>query len=350
VTKTSRTSASTQKSEKLRNRIWPTDIFGNEADRQQIAHLLPAGKDYHNEWINVAAAVVGLKNSSSVVEKMKATRGVQRAPMPTSDRKSRVDEKQPRKSDTGVVHFVSNKIRLEGQGRILDGDEPQGLLVPVMAMEDAKKWRGEKYEAIFLLGQPAGKFEVDTSKISKFYKEVRLDETILAENDLVKDATSVEIERARVLLEHAFLALRAMIANMKDDEIESLGLTGNDGIKQARIEAQENSCKLPASVEPINDRKPVCLLTFGGSKDGNMHPAPDPLLLVFKAANIWGKMTNQRLLANGQPPDIHGNMTEGDYLAELAYYEAKFGPLEPPRPKTWEDLAVGLGQPNGYSA
>jgi hypothetical protein len=43
------------------------------------------------------------------------------------------------------------------------------------------------------------------------------------------------------------------------------------------------------------------------------HPPPDPLLLAYKAANIWAKMTKgMRLLANGEEADMYDDMSEGD--------------------------------------
>jgi len=185
------------------------------------------------------------------------------------------------------------------------------------------------------------------SKIPNLYKEVGLGKGALMTNDDIKDATSTEKECARQLLEEAVSALRTMIANMEDRYIDDLGLTRKDPILQARAEAQKSTCLVPVGAESTSNRKPVCLLTFGGSKDYERHPAPDRLLLALRAANIWGEMTDQRMLANGYPPDPYDGMSLGDEIAEMGYYEAKFGQFTP-RPTTWEELAQGLGQPNGY--
>ena len=57
---------------------------------------------------------------------------------------------------TGVVHMVPNKIRLNNQTCLLDGKMPNVLIVPIMNLEMAKKWRGEEYNAICLAGFPSG--------------------------------------------------------------------------------------------------------------------------------------------------------------------------------------------------
>jgi hypothetical protein len=56
--------------------VWATDIFGNKVWGQQIGHLIPAGKDSHKQWLNVACAVLGIDNSKSAMDvKKKAAAG-----------------------------------------------------------------------------------------------------------------------------------------------------------------------------------------------------------------------------------------------------------------------------------
>ena len=76
-----------------------------------------------------------------------------------------------------------------------------------------------------------------------------------------------------------------------------------------------------------------------------MHPAPDPLLLVLRAANTFGMLAGMKMLAAASSDD--DNISEGDIMAEEAYLEAREQSL---RPTSWLDLATGLGQPNGYFA
>ena len=59
--------------------IWPVDIVGVPAGRfSEIANLLPAGHVVHEEWFGVAAAVLGLPKTASVLEQLMACRGVRK--------------------------------------------------------------------------------------------------------------------------------------------------------------------------------------------------------------------------------------------------------------------------------
>ena len=113
-----------------------------------------------------------------------------------------------------------------------------------------------------------------------------------------------------------------------------------------RLGKESKHCHVPAAMDPPKipkDRRPVCLVTFGNPEDEAKHPAPDPLLLALRAANIWGKLTDFALLANGSSEDA--DISEDDMIAEAAYYEAKFGLSQD---LAWEELAQKLGQPNGH--
>jgi hypothetical protein len=76
-------------------------------------------------------------------------------------------------------------------------------------------------------------------------------------------------------------------------------------------------------------------------EDGG-HPAPDPLLLAVRAAINWSWRHHQKLLASGEPEEEEDEL---DVLAMEQFLEMRQAQL---RPKTLEDLARGLGQPNGY--
>ena len=51
------------------------------------------------------------------------------------------------------------------------------------------------------------------------------------------------------------------------------------------------------------------------------------------------------MLTNGMDLCVDDNMSVGDIIAEEAFYDWKFGQWKDP---TWNELAKGLGQPNGY--
>jgi hypothetical protein len=69
----------------------------------------------------------------------------------------------------------------------------------------------------------------------------------------------------------------------------------------------------------VQSIKSHCVLVkFGEPLEEGKHPPPDPLLLAYKAAAIWAKMTDKfRLLANGEKPDSDDDTSDDDILEEV---------------------------------
>ncbi|KAG7373593.1 hypothetical protein IV203_034317 [Nitzschia inconspicua] len=337
---TSRTSQSSQNSPPLRDMVWPRDIFGNDLNvGQDIAHLLPAGQT-HKEWMHIAESVVGLDKDGTPSDWRKAVRGH------IKDKK----KSTKRAPGSGVVHFVSNKIRMSNQDRVFDGESPKVILIPTMSLESAKAWKGEAYTALFAAGLPNKLGNNDVTRVPSDYKAVGLISPDAVYNGTIRDASAIEIEKAKGTLTHAVLALRDYLRHTTArDRIREfrIGDTYVRRVTDSHKYANESQCLLPEPNEENQNRKPLCLVQFGNVGDEDKHPAPDPLLLAYKAAAIWGMVTEMRLVANGEAHDPSADISEGDYLAELAFLEARSGFK---RPQTWEELAIGLGQPNGYQA
>ena len=114
---------------------------------------------------------------------------------------------------TGVVHFISNKMRMTGQADHFDGEDACALLIPVMELSQAKSWQGEAYYALFVLGLPS---DGQSSQIGipNKYTAVQLSTTDVMDGGVVKDATNDQIEVARMTLIHAVLALRSLVSKM----------------------------------------------------------------------------------------------------------------------------------------
>ncbi|KAG7340848.1 hypothetical protein IV203_024391 [Nitzschia inconspicua] len=337
---TSRTSQNSHNSATLRDIVWPRDIFGNDLNvGQDIAHLLPAGQT-HKEWMHIAASVVGLDEDGAPGDWKKAVRGHIKDP----------EKSTKRAPGSGVVHFVSNKIRMSNQGRVFDGGSPKVILIPTMSLESAKAWKGEAYSALFAAGLPNKLGNKNVTDVPSHYTAVGLISPDAVYNGTIRDASAIEIERAKGTLTHAVLALRDYLRHTTArDRIREFGIgkTYVDFVTHSHEYANEAECLLPEPDEENQNRKPLCLVQFGSVVDEDKHPAPDPLLLAYKAAAIWGMVTGMRLVANGEARDPSADISEDDYLAELAFLEARSGFK---RPQTWEDLAIGLGQPNGYHA
>jgi hypothetical protein len=201
-----KSTAMSQSHEIIRNKVWPTDIFSNKANSQNIAQLLPAGKHQHKEWMCVGTAVVGLTLEASSETLKKAVRGFKN------------ENDRTRVPGTGVVQCISNKLRMAYQTAKLDGVNPSALLIPVMELEDANSWNGTAYSALFVMGWP--KNEGPPKK--NYDVHLSTDEVIIG--GVISDATISEIEVARTTLIEAVLALRNLLAQMTPERIQRLGI------------------------------------------------------------------------------------------------------------------------------
>ncbi|KAG7338141.1 nucleotide-diphospho-sugar transferase [Nitzschia inconspicua] len=333
---------SSENASTIRNKmVWPTDIFGNGffLSDEDIGNILPAGQA-HNEWMHIAASVVGLGNNNNNNNDdddeqaagvwKKALRGYQKG----TPKNSRTV------AGSGLVNFVSNKLRISCHQHLFDGQFPKAILIPTMSLESAKTWKGEAYSAIFAAGF-RGMVETDCHNqddddASINYRAARLNWTEEEVYECIRDASAVEIESARITLTHAVLAVRDFMRNsnaasrINDFDIPK---TCQDHLYQSHKHANETTYPLPQKVEATENQKPLCLVRFGSFDDKDKHPAPDPLLLAYKAAAIWGMVTDKRLLSNGADPYTYS------FYDDQGFYEG---------PKTWEELAMGLGQPHGY--
>lgn len=428
--------------------IWPVDIVGEDAlsERHQIAHLLPAGKQNHEEWFGVGAAVVGLPQNATTLEQLMATRGVARtiedvedvedAALPTravavspskkrgreegshggssaaaqkkgrqtrrsskdraaqkkghqtaappvlsqtvaptelrrssrarkpaarenllertalkgnykpSDRKQKkmvsFDERSLTSSRareilqkfTGAVHFVSNKIRMMGQEFLFDGRKPRMMVIPCMSLKNATEWRGEGYKAVVLPGLPHGlSYVPDEYKDLKYetlpfkaFKEAGMDddsfiERFLGSPQIAPAEANQCLSEARSGLEDAVLGLCEYVKGMPKRDLDCLQKTSRDAL-EARSEKFIGMSSFPIPKQrSIAPEKPILIIEFGSQEERGKHPAPDPELLLARAATVWGNMNDLQLLAAGEDDDEDDESESLDRMAEEAYCE-----------------------------
>jgi len=310
-----------------RDLIWKEDIAGNSVDiYKEGAHLLPAGTNDHEEWFNIAAAVVGIRTNSSMENKLKALRG------------AKPQEKKNRFKHEGVVHFVTNRTYLQFQKQSIDGEEPGMLIVPIMSVEGVQSWKGKGYKAIVLAGLPH-------EETPQLYK---INEPKCYANAGFKTAHSkniAKIEDVRTacdLLKTSVLAMAEMVRALRDEDLEPLNDNAKKNLKTNRDRigdtvlvpdlVDESATKLGKGIRVYK----ACF-TDHDSNEG--HPAPDPLLLAHKAANVWGRMTGLKFLANGEIPDPFSS--EKHIMAVERYLDWHQSRL---KNVSREELARGLGQ------
>jgi hypothetical protein len=370
--------------------IWPVDVVGEDDidldSEYHIAHLLPAGQRIHEEWFGVAAAVVGLDRNASIRQQLMATVGarakdevevqdpkrgpkrnaegntkgkakttgqesdssdtsVAMAPASVEGSATSATKRKPRIVHTGVVHFVSNKLRMMGQGSVLDGASPTMLIIPCMTLKEAKEWIGGGYKAVVLTGLP----KTQSPPTGPYAKLNRGDRAKQARQAFVRagmatedfqtrysDTTEIdgpeqvrELERARTFLKDCMLGLSRYVANMAGADLASLQPANQTALFE-RGRNLGDQAPIPTTIDTTPPTKPLLFIDFGShNNDRKMHPAPDPLLLCAKACSAWGVMNGYKILASGEPAEDEQDSL--DELAEQTYLEMQ--DVAPPIPE-----------------
>lgn len=311
--------------------IWHTDINGNVNDMfVEGVHLLPAEQSDHVDWYNIGGAAVGLGVSASMKEKLRAVRGC----------KNMLSAQQKRHHHEGVLHFSSNRLYLQFPKIAIDGQCPKMLIVPIRNHDQVIGWKGEGYDAIILVGEPTTDLPLsDDLQVSDEEKK-----EVYSNCELTREsvADSEDVTQACNLLQDGVLALAEMIRSITDEDLDEISEENEESAGRLRRSRDkiENTILVPGMVrETVPSSCKVLKVTFSAHTENKGHPAPDPLLLLFKAANVWGRMIGLNFLANSEIPDPFG--TELHILAIENYLEWHQSNL---RNVSREELARGLGQ------
>jgi hypothetical protein len=116
-----------------------------------------------------------------------------------------------------------------------------------------------------------------------------------------------------------------------------------DVLRRNPLATNEEGVIVPKSLDLRNSN--VALIEFSSHHEDNnnkVHLAPDPLLLVIKSAANWSWRNGQKMLAVGEPPEEEDEL---DILEEEFFLTCR---RDSYRPHSREELAKGLGQPNGW--
>lgn len=323
-------------------RIWSSDLFGRKVFNSklaQIAHIIPAGKIEHEEWFGVAGAILGLDENSSTEHKLMALRGVKNKRKRGTGEKAQ-DEKEKTTSrihHSGYLHSVSNKLRLQGQAGVVDGDQPKMLIIPAMTLDDAKEWRGQGYTAAILVGLPDSDvplgYALDEEREKMVYSDISLNTPKLYSdlkqgNGALLTMTNVQEEneymrKASESLAATVLGIAQYVRTLETCDL-SLLQPKNQVLLKDRSRSRHAQVLVPQFKR--SGERPILFVRFGdqtgGSQKMELHPAPDPLGLLCKAANAFSIMVGQKLLANQDPPELSDydfELQELDEEAELQY-------------------------------
>lgn len=113
---------------------------------------------------------------------------------------------------------------------------------------------------------------------------------------------------------------------IKTEEFEALNRDNQTLLKnRSKAFAEKKEVLVPIARAPptrgavATPTRPLLFVTFADSAaETELHVAPDPLLLLAKAAVVWGKLTSGTILATGLLADDD----DTDSLDELAFYES----------------------------
>ena len=332
-----------QSSNRNKSVIWPTDIFGNKKVGQ-VAHLIPSSPRDATLYADVAFCVLGGPGNPDWRTRQRMIHGSKGV--------------NGRHAHTGIKHSVPNKIRLLQQELYFDGPH-NVFIVPVLTLDQAKRWRGGAYDAVVMVGHSENHSlgEVCTGiRMVKPPNADRVEPATFEERYCIANRGQVVI--ARQLLEDVLLGMAdSLIYYLNDPEVRGGDLTD----KQAEVLHNlggdllfGGQVWLPKANdgEIANDGEfRVRLVRFethiprdipaDGAPYLN-HPAPDPLLLAFRAGVAWSSRHGQKMLAAVEPQD------EDDDLSDMAYDQYLADYADAIRAKDPESLARGLHQEGGY--
>jgi hypothetical protein len=128
-----------------------------------------------------------------------------------------------------------------------------------------------------------------------------------------------QLEKARTGLEQAVLGLSEYVKGMSKTDLGFLQEKNQKILKERSNGLSSIEVSVPKSLHV--PEKPVLFLDFGSVDQKDVHPAPDPELLLAKTATIWGRMNGVTILANGDPEDDEDSVDSLDELAEETFYE-----------------------------
>lgn len=288
---------STSQSSDAKKSIWPVDILGMDPLGIEVAHLLPDAPAHAIEWYDVACWAMGC--DPSTIEWAQVFRLLHG----TKPGNKRVH-------GAGLRHFVANKVRINRGAYLLDKDNPQMLILPILSREQCLKWSGGVYDAIILMG---------TNKDKKGYYAAVKGVGMTDRECQAGHASKKELELALDLMREMTYALVQSLMHCKPPQVppnasntEKKEMEEAIEIRNKRIKAftdlmgsktvqvpKQKGC-FPIDEQPFRG---VCKISFSNDKAKNLHGPPDPLLLVARAAVVLSVRNNCRLRDCGLPED-----------------------------------------------
>jgi hypothetical protein len=269
---------------------WPNDIFGTPNFAGEMASLVPVSFDRASTYADVARCVFGLPDDSPE-DIQQVIHGSQ-------------NDEGVRIPGTGIKHAGVNKIRIWCQAEFFSQD-PCVVIVPIMTLKEMRDWDHGKYSAIVLAGTSK------TTTAAQAYLGIQL-------TQLGTLATTKEIEIARKSLEQVVQGLAYSLEHRQVQRQESLLETSMQRLLESfrsglhadavdEVKVPKESCESNLRVRKVTFQAHAAHFRLHA-----WHIAPDPLLLVIKAAINWSWLHGQQLLVTGEPPEDENDALPGE--------------------------------------
>jgi hypothetical protein len=266
--------------------VWPSNTFNVDDIASDVAHLVPSSATNAGMYADVARCVFAIPDrpGDEVVDGPVLQKLIHGCGSPGSERTP----------DTGMKHMLSNKVRLPLQGTYFDRS-PCFFIVPCLPLAAVKAWNGGSYSAIVLAGS------WDGIEACNVYRDVMPRRALsLASVD--------QVNIARELLTDTVLALAYSFHHRRErmtDGANPETITALHHLADIYKPAGPNGEGIIVPVKLQHDLPDmrIGLIKYVAHDGEPGHPAPDPMLLVIKAAINWSWRNNQKMMVEGEPED-----------------------------------------------
>ena len=266
------------------------DIFGN---RDPIADLLPYSSSCASYWFPIVPWVLCTGEEKLSWDFMqKCLHGSSKVTDVGLENGSEMSG-ETRLPNVGIIHFPTNRIQLVGQ-EFCFYTYPCVIIVPILSVENVRNWRGEGYDAIVL----AGDWKPVDVNAPYVYRSIRAAGGMVVDQSFEKDlANEDQCNTACLLLKELILC----VCHACHDYTHLHGnLQKDKNFDVWKSQLPRNTAPVPES-KGWADRIKVRKISFSPWSEGNQndvlyHPAPDPLLVLAKAASNWLRRHNMEIL------------------------------------------------------
>ena len=270
------------------------DIFGNRSSAHP-AHLLPYSTNCASYWTPIVRCVLSFQKTEAhswdfvqkcihgteCTEAEASNKKLIYGSTEMSDSVSTLAGKSYKMHSVGIKHFPTNRIRLFAQ-KDYYVRSPCVIIVPLLTLEEVNKWNGEAYEAIVLAGA------WNKTDAAQVYLGIN------ATRDMMKQDGAANRLADKDQCETACHLLDQMIRCICEAVNDSTASRFYNDKFEKRVDTVPIK-KINVPVSDWKDSFKVRKISFANSNE-QIKPAPDPVLLLAKAASNWFKRQDNKIL------------------------------------------------------